>query len=268
MRQTVALNNSENFWSTRLSYVPSMMAWIKQHHVSCPQAGITPFWKHDESASTNNEFYGEEAVPSVIGITFNDNPSTNKIYKALSIETPDINKIEGVNTFVPNSGTGNATVKTVVLTALKAKGGIVYGGVPGEQRKTVANIQYLGIATGAQEVVEGFEDLGVFTTLDGGGDTSWTGQEAIIVSDPANIPEEQGTGVSPSMVRVFANGFFSNAQAFITVVGTPLFLVYLNSNGDQARGQFADSLVTLGSDDFEVFAVSVDYEPTDLDHDR
>lgn len=263
MRQTVALNNSQNFWSTKLSYVPSMMAWIQQHHVSCPQAGITPFWKHDESASTNNEFYGEEAVPSVIGITFNDSPSTNKIYKALSIETPDINEIGGVNTFVPNSGTGNATVKTVVLTALKAKGGILYGGVPGEQRRTVANIQYLGTAIGSEEVVEGFEELGTFTILDGGGDNSWTGQEAVVVNDPANFDEE----TSPDMVRVFENGFFGEGSPDFAA-GTPLFLVYLNSNGDQARGQFADSLITLGSGDFEVFAVSVDYEPTDLDHDR
>ena len=144
MRQSISFNNSEGFWLTRLSYVPSMMAWINQHHISSPQLNVNPFWIHDESATTNNSFYGDEPVSSAVSITFNDNPSENKIYKSFSIETPDINSISGVNTFTPNNGTKNSISKTVAITTLKQKGGIMYGGVPGIQERTVSSIEYLG----------------------------------------------------------------------------------------------------------------------------
>ena len=263
MRQTVAFNNEGNFWATRLSYTPSMMAWVKQHHVSCPQAGVTPFWKHDESASTNNEFYGEAPVSSIIGISFNDNPSTNKIYKSLSVETPDINKIQGGNTFVPNAGTGNSTLKSVFVSLLKDKGGIIYGGISGEQRKTIANIQYLGTVVGSRDSIPGLEELGLFNVLDGGGDNSWTGQEAFVTADP--VAFDPSTSVR--MTGVFERGFFNDSSTEFPV-GTQLFVVYVDSNGDQARGQFADCLIGFGAGDFEVYSINVDYEPTDLDHDR
>lgn len=263
MRQTIAFNNGGDFWSTRLSYVPSIMAWIKQHHISCPQAGVTPFWKHDESTSTNNQFYGEEAVSSIVAISFNDNPSTNKIYKALSVESPDINEIQGGNVFIPNAGTGNATLKSVAVSSLKNKGGILYGGMSGEQRKTIANIQYLGTVVGGRDVtVPGAETSVFLNILDGGGDNSWTGQEAFLTDVPDSFNPEESSRIG----GVFEKGFFSEPSVEFQP-GTQVFLVYVNSNGDQARGQFADCIIGFGAGDFEVYSINVDYEPTELDHD-
>ena len=37
-------------------------------------------------------------------------------------------------------------------------------------------------------------------------------------------------------------------------------------NGDDPKGQYADMLISFGSEDFEVFALNAEYEAYDLDH--
>ena len=37
-------------------------------------------------------------------------------------------------------------------------------------------------------------------------------------------------------------------------------------NGDSPKGQYADAVVNLGSNDFELFALNVEFETTDYSH--
>lgn len=39
-------------------------------------------------------------------------------------------------------------------------------------------------------------------------------------------------------------------------------------NGDFLRGQYAEAVINLGSQNFELYALNVNYEPTDLDHSK
>ena len=39
-------------------------------------------------------------------------------------------------------------------------------------------------------------------------------------------------------------------------------------NGDFLRGQYAESVINLGSDNFELYSLNLNYEPTDLDHSK
>ncbi len=232
-----------------------------------PSSGIAISWRHDESADTNNSFFGSCVVSSGVQVAFNDNPSANKMYKAFSLESPDYRSLEkdAVSVFVVNNSTGNAIPKNIKPRALKEKGGILYGSV-GDQIAVVSlsNVEYMGVCS--------FVDPnGEFFTLDGSMQSSFSGGEVIFTSNPT-----QDFGVGNNLVLTSNydpdSSSLSNSLSFglngthDLVVGEPVFAVYLDKNGEQPKGQFADLAILLGSEDFEVYAINVDYEPTALDH--
>ena len=82
-------------------------------------------WKHDGNASSNCSFYGCDPVPAGVSFAFNSTPSANKIYKAFSVETPNLNTLDrsAVNTFVVNDQTNSSgTFKAITVNALKNRG--------------------------------------------------------------------------------------------------------------------------------------------------
>ena len=83
-------------------------------------------------------------MSSGISFAFNNNPSANKIYKAFSIETPDILAIQGVNTY-RQQRYWQLNKENARVNQLKSKGGILYGGVEGVVELGVANVRALGI---------------------------------------------------------------------------------------------------------------------------
>jgi hypothetical protein len=72
---------------------------------------------------------------------------------------------------------------------------------------------------------------------------------------------------TPSSGTVYYKGGIIITGANTTLSeGDAVFIGYINSNGDSPKGQYADAVVSLGSDDFEVYALNVEYSPTNLDH--
>ena len=61
-------------------------------------------------------------------------------------------------------------------------------------------------------------------------------------------------------------------QGFVDVVGEYNFILYSMSaesiNGEDPKGQTVDAVITLGSDPYELYALNVEYSPTDLDHSK
>ena len=108
MKETIAFKNNGGFWESRYSFASSCIAWVKdilltspvaspaatEEQGSNPSSGVAISWRHDESADTNNSFFGSCAVPSGVQVAFNDNPSANKMYKAFSLESPDYRSLE------------------------------------------------------------------------------------------------------------------------------------------------------------------------------
>ena len=91
MQRTIAFNNKGNFWTTRYSYTSSCIGTVKDMMVTAPMVAFDNaplIWRHDDTASSNNTFYGIQSS-SVVGLTFNDKPSTNKQFKSFSIESND-----------------------------------------------------------------------------------------------------------------------------------------------------------------------------------
>ena len=282
--RTIAFNNTKNYWSTRYSFIASCIASIKDHMVT---ARANPsdqniIWKHDESGSGNNNFYGEQST-SLIGVTFNDNPSQNKQYKSLSIESSDAVNVQGVNTFTTNGGP--ALDKSTVVRRLTERGGVVYGNIGTESRITNSNVRFLGIVESISDLTDVFssdviEQLGFgniptakFIKLNN------IEHSAYSASNPSRILEQdelQQFELDPTagfafgddeLVGIFNGGIITPFPAQFNE-GTPLFIGYLDINGEAPKGQIADCFVTLGSNDFEVYALNVEYSPTELDHSK
>ena len=282
--RTIAFNNTKNYWSTRYSFIASCIASIKDHMVT---ARANPsdqniIWKHDESGSGNNNFYGEQST-SLIGVTFNDNPSQNKQYKSLSIESSDAVNVQGVNTFTTNGGP--ALDKSTVVRRLTERGGVVYGNIGTESRITNSNVRFLGIVESVSDLTDVFssdviEQLGFgniptakFIKLNN------IQHSAYSASNPSRLLQQdqlEQFELDPTAGLPFGGDDFVgifNGGVIIPFPtqpneGTPLFIGYVDINGEAPKGQIADCFVTLGSNDFEVYALNVEYSPTELDHSK
>lgn len=282
--RTIAFNNTKNYWSTRYSFIASCIASIKDHMVT---ARANPsdqniIWKHDESGNGNNNFYGEQST-SLVGVTFNDNPSQNKQYKSLSIESSDAVNLQGINTFTTNGGP--ALDKSTVVRRLTERGGVVYGNIGTESRITNSNVRFLGIVESVSDLTDVFssdviQQLGFdgiptakFIKLNNIQHSAYSASNPsrLLQQDQLEQFELDLTAGLPfggdDFVGIF-NGGVIITQPVIFNEGTPLFIGYVDINGEAPKGQIADCFVTLGSNDFEVYALNVEYSPTELDHSK
>ena len=271
MEATISFNNGSGNWVSRYSYTPSCIGWIKDQMITAPKS--TQFnsvlWKHDKSSDTYNKFYDGSATPSSVSLSFNANPSANKIYKAFSLETPDISAIDGVNTFITNNGSiGADTRRPVRVNRLMEKGGILYGGIEGVRSITATNVLSIGVV---DQIVE--QEDGKFFLKISGPKSQYSGGDARIVR-PGQLDLvlfEQFSGYIVEESRndgYIVNTIFEGSDDFELFEGTEVLLVYLDINHDQPKGQFADVSVSFGNGDFEVHALNLDFEFTDLDHNR
>lgn len=267
MEATVSFNNSGNVWVSRYSYTPSCIGWIKDQMITAPKS--TNFqnvlWIHDKNNVENNKFYGGLATSSGLSLSFNQNPSANKIYKSFSIETPNISVLNGVNTFITNNGlTQHNTRRQASVNALREKGGILYGGIEGIQKVSAVNMVPVGVADSIQDAEEGF------LINISGQSNQYSGGDARLVK-PAHLDDLLADDFSGYRVQGTKNNgyivdsIFQNNQ-FELSAGDELILVYVDINFDQPKGQFVDVSVTFGNDNFEVHALNVDFEATQLDH--
>ena len=147
MKKTIGFNDKKNIWTSKYDYESSNYACIdKQFFSSRKRIEATDdivAWEHHTNNS-NNSFYGS-VYPSVIAVSFNDNPSQNKLYKTFSVEgsenlTGSLHTFATSETLQPNQAPRSITVGT-----LANKGGILYGHMPRDTRiKANVNMKFLG----------------------------------------------------------------------------------------------------------------------------
>lgn len=285
MRSTIAFSNSKDHWVSRYSYTASCFGWIKDHMVSAPVSTSSQqlLWRHDGNASTNCSFYGCDPVYAGVVFPFNENPSANKIYKAFSIESPDLlawpyneNKEASYNAFLVNNGTNNAISKSVVLNTIKSKGGILYGGVKGT-KEMFSNSRVFPI--GVVEKIVLNQDLFDYFGFDPevgetagyvkvvGPNSQHSGGDAYVVTEEnVHVGVDETQGAAAKVLSNYSGGYFLDPMTGIEE-GDPVLIVYRDLNSEQPKGQFADVAVVFATEaDFEVHAFNVDFETTDLDH--
>ncbi len=284
--KTIAFSNKGNYWTTRYSFVSSCIGWIKDHMVTSPTEAETKevVWKHDGSSEDNNKFYGV-FYNSVIAATFSQAASVNKQYKAFSIESANPANLAGSNLFIPNKGSQNVVPKETTIGKLTERGGIIYGHIGQENRITMSNIEFVGVVedkktAGLAFTAEEIEELGipssaVFLKLQAQEHTAGSFQSPKVTDNPALFKEDpilHGLGTFPPSIPMFYKGGIllpsASGGGVTLTLGSPVYLCYKEQNGEAPKGQVADVIVDFGREDFEVYALNVEYSPTNLDHSK
>lgn len=312
MKKTIGFNDKKNIWTSKYDYESSNYASIdKQFFSSRNRIEATDdivAWEHHTNSS-NNSFYGS-VYPSVIAVSFNDNPSQNKLYKTFSVEgsenlTGSLHTFSTSETLQPNQPPRSITVGT-----LSNKGGILYGHMPRDTRiKANVNMKFLGQIHKDTEFLTiggAFGDLYAFDGMYGAapsvqGSTKLAflfgnGNNPVIINPDGqilnlsttvdyytinsgiNIPEASETAGGEESVLTKQGLVFKSTLPALNTLGAQVTanegivsvfaITDPEINGDFLRGQYAESVINLGSENFELYSLNVNYEPTDLDHSK
>lgn len=294
MSNTIAFSNKNSSWKSTYSYSTTCFASVNKEFVTFSQpVGESPniCWKHTKD-SKFNKFYNDDPVNSHLAVTFNDNPSQNKIFKSLSIEGGRVAD-NSINFFRANADIGDRKIS--YGGNLKEKGGILYGHIgqsQGNSQSNVATIGYLESVNFYGTIMEAVlsnpnysivsnDTLIFFYNLSDEGfyNTSSTLQD--IVDTPYAELENDPGAFTLNVDIFYDNGglsfnwtetgqtslinFQSDQNPYLLIGVSPS-----NIQGDQLRGQFSESWFILppGDNGFEINAFNLNYEPTDLDHSK
>ena len=327
--KTIAYSNSGGFWKTRYTFVSSCYAFVDRCLISFNKAFTSaPVWKHDDNNVARTRFYKGTPDGSGIAVTFNENPSQNKLYKAFSLEST--NNVAGLNIFTVNNS-NIAQRKEIEVGVLEDRGGIMYGHIGRETVVSGANVKLVGRITGYSGEPSTFNSDGSFRMnytmqfAEGGKSNlskgAYIGDNGVVQTEGATVGSKffiynaaAGDGQAqyfttlstvgitlpttyaafPSDLTLFnlslGGGNTSENNISLTVGLEPsenesyyqelvdgvydtgnLYLYSISPeamNAEDPKGQTADAVILLGSEPYELYALNVEYSPTDLDHSK
>jgi len=299
--KTIAFNTKTGDWNTRYSFLPDCYSFLNKMFLSA-RTTATSFisWVHNSDRVPRTSYYGVSRGSS-IAVAFNDNVSNNKIYKSFSLE--GTSNIRGANTFTVNSD--NSPNKNFSIGVIKDKGGILYGHI-GQSTSMLSggNLELVGVIENIQYAV-GASFMRVRMASGTENDLNPSSQNSLYIlgnilsngqitfrtffSQPLESEinsnfvqftqnDLQGVGQNFSPQSVQRNdGFLEKLltlpdfTGFVGINPPPNTLLLFEVNpssmfGDSPRGQYAEAVVSLGSNPYELYSLNVDYEPTNLDH--
>jgi hypothetical protein len=149
MPKTFAFSNKGNYWKTRYSFLPCHYSHVNKYMYSFPvsvTSGINDTtakplpYRHHYGADICN-WYGTQTT-SAVAFTFNDNVSANKMYRSLSIEGTD--NVTPTALLSVNNSRSAGQIKESTALSFTDRGGILYSGLTGSQRRTNKNVTTLG----------------------------------------------------------------------------------------------------------------------------
>ena len=301
MKKTIGFNNKKNIWTSKYDYESSNYASLDKQFFSCRKtveaSDDVVCWEHHKN-SVNNNFYDQQ-YSSAIAVSFNDNPSQNKLYKSFSLEGTD--NLEGaVNTFTTSEHTQpNKQPLTISVGFTQNKGGIIYGHMPKDPRvKVGVNLKHIGNLSPDTVLAVLSGTLYSFQGINGNASGGQSGAKILFMINDnqlINITSAGAVDLTVNDYYALDSGFKIASLAEDTALGkdsldvtaTPSAVAKFfeiastapNSialyavtdpaiNGDFLRGQYAEAHINLGSDNFELYSMNVNYEPTDLDHSK
>ncbi len=302
---TIGFNNKTGLWTSKYSYTSACISNIDKKMYSSPTV-IDPtddvIW-HQHNVGAINSFYGS-ATNSAIAVSFNQQPSQNKIYKSFSLEGSE-NLSGSVNTFETNETLESVDANQAYsIGPIRNKGGILYAYMGKDGRikngrvmSLIGNgnfvpasdyyeeaesthyifqssaIDYSGIVDGDPKFLYNYPGVTELYHI-GGGDV----QTAEPTDTSAQIgswielitPDYAGSYITPYGLLVNAvdtTGPIQIASASNYPGSINLFVASESAgNGDFMRGQFAECYMVLPIDNFELYSLNLYYEPTTLDH--
>jgi hypothetical protein len=298
MPTTIAYSNKGGYWKTKYTWFASFMEKVgRKFFTSSIDGASTPtdypsslVWKHNLNDDAKRTNYYDEVGGSGVSVSFNDRVSSNKIYKSISLEGTSNIQDESFNTFVVNAD--NNPAKQFSMGRIKDKGGILYGHI-GLSNTLLdgSNVKVIGSAD-VSSLEEGPLDAIVFES----GDYNFRQKTESVTNNSKflffsnnsfyNLDfQEVSLSEGSSFAEVSADiaSLSSSADGSVSFEKDGGFSMLLNPglqtvnvieitpqeiNGAPPRGQYAQADIVLGSQPYELYAINVNYEPTDLDHSK
>ena len=142
---TIAFSTKANVWKTRYSFTPSCYMTMDNDFLSSNLKDINSIhmsWKHDEDDVDYNSFYDLPSEPSTLEVVSNQNPSSVKIFKALSIESSTSGWTGSAYT---NKDRNTNALQTGDFGAFVEKEENQYSSMPRSAINSTSNLTFVGV---------------------------------------------------------------------------------------------------------------------------
>lgn len=145
---TYAFSTSGNFWKTRYSFEPDCYATSENTFVSFRKADISNdlssvCWVHNVNQQRNS-FYNQ-LHPSFLTVVSNENPSAEKTYKALSIESNQNNFTAHVSTNLDLSAHSVTQPQIAIINGFSPREEGLYASIGPSITNSTKNIFPIGL---------------------------------------------------------------------------------------------------------------------------
>lgn len=221
---TIAFSTETNTWTTRYSFVPSCYATLNDHMYSFPEKGSSTTelgWEHD-SNETRNLFYGVPYALS-LSVVANTNPSQNKTFQALSIES-DSNKWSAslYTNDTPVGASERKEFQSTFITAssLQRRGSVSYSNIPGSTVLSESNVSQVGVLNGFANGILSSGTVGTFNV-----NIDRLSDEATTLSSNSFLVFVDETGTLKVPVVNNATSFSAISYGDLDVSSQPLFYI-------------------------------------------
>ena len=251
---TIAFSTKANVWKARYSFAPTCYMTMDNDFLSSNITGgadnlgdTRMVWKHNENL-THNSFYALASEPSTLEVVSNQNPSSVKIFKALSIESSTSGWTGSAYT---NKDRGTNALQTGDFGAFVEKEGNQYSSMPRSAINSTSNLTFVGVVNVNQIAPTSFNENDSW-------DIPLINIPEVKSVDPFSLPNNTVGNVAAAFATSLSD---SSSTVPVYIMTNPV------QDGDTMRGPYAGIKLTLpdSSEAFELFAINVDYERTKLD---
>lgn len=289
--KTIAYSTTGDYWKTRYSFAPSCYAYVDNRLITCTNRAGNQAYLHTSSAERCN-YYGSS---NVVSLTFasNENPSANKFFKTLSIESDYDNWDCAISTYSDSVDMADRQLTFISGQTFSKREGTSYIDIPRSSQSSTNHIRYSGTRAETQ-VIGSFVDLASVPL------TGSFGTESVVISYDINnnpvcvvdgnvVPY---SGQSNAATARLYDGLLSDGveerRLFIyngsgpSAVASPSNANTIKNNaafqqiytltparidGDFMRGKACTITLESGSvaNGLELYAVNVDFEYSELD---
>jgi hypothetical protein len=298
MPTTIAYSNKGGYWKTKYTWFASFMEKVGRKFFTSSIDGASTssgypsslVWRHNSDDDERRTNYYNQVGGSGVSVSFNDRVSSNKIYKSISLEGTSNIQDESFNTFVVNAD--NNPAKQFSMGRIKDKGGILYGHI-GLSNTLLdgSNVKVIGSAD-VSSLEEGLLDAIVFES----GDYNFRQKTESVTNnskflffsnnsfynlDFQDVSLSEGSSFAEVSADVASLSSSADGSVSFEKVGgfnmlsnpglqtvNVMEITPQEINGAPPRGQYAQADIVLGSQPYELYAINVNYEPTDLDHSK
>ena len=280
MAETIAYSDKYGFWTSRYSFTPTCYASVDNHFFSCKEGENSGVYKHDVEGEDYNTFY-QETFPSEMVVVSNENASTVKFFKSISLETNRSNFTAQVST---NEEYDGVEAQEGSFVGFESKEGFQYAEMPRSTKNSSSNVfpivGSLGIATTVPDNINVLGEQVVGYSVD----PNYFSDVPVSSNKDYRIYQLSESGVLENLAAGFNNipaeGIESYAHA-LEMVPQPngssdlrFFIRYVVQTGAEDPSPFlADvglfQIQTFGGSDASIYSKQlVIVSPSDIDGDQ